>query len=524
MTNTSATGNLLPVFSSRPEPFDVARSHAQDATSDFRQTLKTAHEQINDAERQQVSVKKQNIESVKRLKERDTTATEPVTTASENTALEIKQYASPQSAAVKEKALGDKQLSPDALTIATTEKENDAEQEASAVLALVSLNTPLQESKTMSGTQLGANTAENLSEGHVESTNLNIVAGIDNPPTDKSTVTHSLLNGGTLDVSADNVFTAQQFDAINLNIKANGSLDQQTSAPIASGYTTTINSVVDLTTTISLAGDVSMANTVAIEEELDKVSLEMIGTHLPKSDAEADQENISSLNNKLLASATEADKKISPLSDDTEKLTTTFEKMLQAVTVSRSGDDVSQPLDGDLSLPSKLQNAALAEAGPALNSFQQAADSFTPAARTFVVQTSIPVPLGQPQWSQAVGERVLWLAAQNVSSAEMHLHPQDLGPMQVNVSVKQDQVTIHFTSQHALVREVLDQNMNKLRDMFTEQGLNLVNVYVSQQTCKRQQQESKNQSGPAGLNASSGEEAPVAVSAIVMQRLVDQYA
>lgn len=147
----------------------------------------------------------------------------------------------------------------------------------------------------------------------------------------------------------------------------------------------------------------------------------------------------------------------------------------------------------------------------------------SPAARAFVVQTGVPVTVGSPQWSQAVGDKVLWLAAQNVSAAEIRLDPPELGPMQVKVSVNQDQASVTFSSPHPAVREALDQQLNRLREMFAEQGLNLVNVDVSDKSfTKREQEES------AKHHRSGGEEdeelAPVGVSQAISMRLVDHYA
>ena len=147
----------------------------------------------------------------------------------------------------------------------------------------------------------------------------------------------------------------------------------------------------------------------------------------------------------------------------------------------------------------------------------------SPAARAFVVQTGVPVPVGSPQWSQAVGDKVLWFAAQNVSAAEIRLDPPELGPMQVKVSVNQDQASVTFSSPHPAVRDALDQQLNRLREMFAEQGLNLVNVDVSDKSfTKREQEEAAKQ------HRSGGEEdeelTPVAVSQAMSMRLVDHYA
>ena len=167
---------------------------------------------------------------------------------------------------------------------------------------------------------------------------------------------------------------------------------------------------------------------------------------------------------------------------------------------------------------------ALTAAAPAVEALSRMNEAQSPAARSFVVQTGVPVALGQPQWGQAVGERVLWLAAQNVSAAEIRLDPPELGPMQVRVSVNQEQVNVSFTSPHPAVREVLDQQLNRLREMFSEQGLNLVDVDVSDKSFAQQDQE-RGESRKNGTSAAEDEElAPLTSSILVSNRLVDHYA
>jgi flagellar hook-length control protein FliK len=160
----------------------------------------------------------------------------------------------------------------------------------------------------------------------------------------------------------------------------------------------------------------------------------------------------------------------------------------------------------------------------AVESLTRLSDSQSPAARAFVVQTGVPVTVGTPQWSQAVGDRVLWLAAQNVSSAEIRLDPPELGPLQVKVSVNQDQANITFISPHAAVRDALDQQLHRLREMFSEQGLNLGNVDVSDKSFAQQEREQGEAHANRGnLDADEEAQAPVAVSPLSM-RLVDHYA
>jgi flagellar hook-length control protein FliK len=148
-------------------------------------------------------------------------------------------------------------------------------------------------------------------------------------------------------------------------------------------------------------------------------------------------------------------------------------------------------------------------------------------ARSFLVNTSVSVSVGQPQWSQAIGEKVLWLAAQNVTSAEIRLDPPELGPLQVRVSIHQEQASVSFTSHHSAVREVLDQNLNRLRDLFNEQGIALMNVDVSDKSFKRQpeQNSAATNAATAEMNAaeSADDEHLIAQSILTHQRLVDHY-
>lgn len=216
--------------------------------------------------------------------------------------------------------------------------------------------------------------------------------------------------------------------------------------------------------------------------------------------------------------------------DTTESLSGTkvaFSKLLESSLLNAGGSNTGS--SGDKTAPTadaaKLVPTP-ASGNPALDVLSRLSEAQTsPAARAFVVQTGVNVPVGQPQWSQAVGDKVLWLAAQNVSAAEIRLDPPDLGPMSVKVSVNQDQATVSFTSPHPIVREALDQQLNRLREMFAEQGLNLVNVDVSDKSFAQQERE-KNESGKGagGLVDDEDELQPVAVTSALNMRLVDHYA
>ncbi len=174
-----------------------------------------------------------------------------------------------------------------------------------------------------------------------------------------------------------------------------------------------------------------------------------------------------------------------------------------------------------------LTKLAADPAAALTNPAQRPSEAQAPNQRSFVVQTGVAMTMGQPRWGQAVGERVLWLAAQNVSSAELRLDPPELGPMQVRVNIHQDQATVSFSSPHALVREALDQSATRLREMFSEQGLNLTEMDVSDQSFARQGAQDEESNGRSGgdSDADADEESLVGVTTDLSRiRLVDHYA
>ncbi len=106
--------------------------------------------------------------------------------------------------------------------------------------------------------------------------------------------------------------------------------------------------------------------------------------------------------------------------------------------------------------------------------------SFSASAARVTMPVSIS--FSQPGWASAVAERAAVMASQKVQFAEIQLDPPELGQLQVRVSVNQDQqASVTFVSPHAQVREALDQTANRLREMLSEQGVDLVDVNVSDQ-------------------------------------------
>lgn len=140
-----------------------------------------------------------------------------------------------------------------------------------------------------------------------------------------------------------------------------------------------------------------------------------------------------------------------------------------------------------------LNSSAKSEPGVNLNEYSsfQSVSNLTPASQSPLSTTmrmQIDVKVGQPQWAQALAERTANLAGQNLQFAEIQLDPPELGPLQVKVAVSQDHATVSFASAHQSVRDGIDQSIFRLKELLGEQGVNLVDVDVSDHSFEQQQQ------------------------------------
>jgi flagellar hook-length control protein FliK len=91
----------------------------------------------------------------------------------------------------------------------------------------------------------------------------------------------------------------------------------------------------------------------------------------------------------------------------------------------------------------------------------------------------IDVAVADPGWGEALGQRLVWLVGQDGQAAELRLNPPHLGPLEITLSVANDQTNVAFFSSHAAVREAIDAALPALRAALAENGIQLGNATVS---------------------------------------------
>ncbi len=108
--------------------------------------------------------------------------------------------------------------------------------------------------------------------------------------------------------------------------------------------------------------------------------------------------------------------------------------------------------------------------------------------------TSVELPVGHAEWGDKLMGKLAWLTSQNMSVAEIHLTPPDMGPMEVRVQVQNEQATVTVHTTNSAVRDQLELHSHRLRDMLGAQGLGLESFDVSDSSARSGQDQTGGQS------------------------------
>ena len=156
---------------------------------------------------------------------------------------------------------------------------------------------------------------------------------------------------------------------------------------------------------------------------------------------------------------------------------------------SAVGDAIIKEAPADLSrLAAQLQPGALQQA----------------AAAVAVPADKLTGRVGTPAWDQQLGQKVVWMAAGGDQSATLTLNPPDLGPVQVVLTVTNDQADAAFMSAQPEVRQALEAAMPRLREMMSEAGIAFGSATVSAGTPEQQHNGERAASGERRGNGQGG--------------------
>lgn len=127
---------------------------------------------------------------------------------------------------------------------------------------------------------------------------------------------------------------------------------------------------------------------------------------------------------------------------------------------------------------------------------------FTNNSKQILAQYPINTHYQQAGWSQEIGNRLVWMANQDIQSAQLTVNPENLGSIQIQIQIDANKVAnILFFSPQAEVRQALENSMGSLSQLFNESGISLGQTNVGSQASQQQfqQQTRLNYSGQEDL-------------------------
>ncbi len=109
----------------------------------------------------------------------------------------------------------------------------------------------------------------------------------------------------------------------------------------------------------------------------------------------------------------------------------------------------------------------------------------------------INLPLSDSKWGEEFTNRIAWLSKNNIRSAQIKITPAHLGPIEVRVNLQNEQASVSFISNNAVVRDAIESASARLRESLAEGGFENVDVDVSSRENMNRQNQAENETTTA---------------------------
>jgi flagellar hook-length control protein FliK len=157
-----------------------------------------------------------------------------------------------------------------------------------------------------------------------------------------------------------------------------------------------------------------------------------------------------------------------------------------------------------LALQQARESAAAREPAAAVSALAQAQPAVLEAVQAAAAAADeLSARVGTEAWENQVGQKVVYMVGHDEQTASLTLNPPDLGPLQVVLSVTNDQASVTFSANQEEVRQALEDALPRLREMMSESGIALNNASVNAgmpDNRQAQEQAARNNGGFGGSN------------------------
>lgn len=205
---------------------------------------------------------------------------------------------------------------------------------------------------------------------------------------------------------------------------------------------------------------------------------------------------------------------------------------LAASTLPHLLKNSAEPLESKTNHDSKEALAAItapAVQATGLQELMRAVGRDASAGTGQSAQASLQSPVGTPHWRDEFADKVALMTRAGHQTAELSLHPAEMGPIEVRIRLDEGFATITFHVHQALTRDAIEEALPRLREMLGESGINLGQTTVGDQASGTEGRDAR-QAGRSGANTENARNddntklEPVRVMRLIARGNIDIFA
>ena len=119
-------------------------------------------------------------------------------------------------------------------------------------------------------------------------------------------------------------------------------------------------------------------------------------------------------------------------------------------------------------------------------------------------QGQMVTPFSQPAWAQELAQQAKFMVRDQLQFVELKLKPANLGSVEIVLKQDDDQTTLMFFAKNSAVREALEASLQKLQKSFDDDGLQLQQTVVSDQSLSEHRQQAASEAEQDQANGLNG--------------------
>mgnify|MGYP000642049157 CR=1 FL=1 len=115
------------------------------------------------------------------------------------------------------------------------------------------------------------------------------------------------------------------------------------------------------------------------------------------------------------------------------------------------------------------------------------------------------ISIFRKDFTEAVKDKVMVMISQKLQQLDIRLDPPELGNVHVRVNLQNEQAVVNFMVQNQQAKEAFEENLNKLKDMLAEHGVDVGDANVEQQSQQSAESETDSHFNGQGQNSNDNE-------------------